>query len=97
MNELDHYGGGNWLTPGGRALARDLSRVQRATVVGVAKADGLAVIGERIMTNTAALDNHRKLLARGDETLNALLTEVEVSTVLSAMSEGRNVYRMGRF
>lgn len=95
MSELDYYGGAlpSLLTSGGRALARDLAAVRRATSVGLAKGDGLAAFGEQTMSNLAALDQHRRLLARGDETLNNLLTEVEIGHVMSVLNEQRGMYR----
>ena len=95
MNELDHYGGAlpSLLTPGGRTLARELSAVRRATSVGLAKGDGLAAFTDQAMSNLAALDRQRRLLARGDETLNNLLMEVEIGHVMCVLSEQRSMYR----
>jgi hypothetical protein len=95
MGELDYYGGAlpSLLTPGGRALARDLAAVRRATSVGLAKGDGLAAFGEQAMGNLAALDRQRRLLARGDETLNNLLMEVEIGHVMAVLNEQRSLYR----
>ncbi|WP_018686975.1 hypothetical protein [Actinokineospora enzanensis] len=95
MTQLDPYGSNlpSMLTPGGRALARDLSTVRRATSVGLAKGDGLAAFTEQAMGNLTALDRQRRILARGDETLNNLLMEVEVGFVLCLVSEQRSMYR----
>jgi hypothetical protein len=95
MNELDHYGGTlpSLLTPGGRALARDLTAVRRATSVGLAKGDGLAAFTDQAMNNLATLDRQRRLLARGDETLNNLLMEVEIGHVMCVLNEQRGMYR----
>lgn len=95
MGELDHYGGAlpSLLTPGGRALARDLAAVRRATSVGLAKGDGLAAFSDQAMSNLVALDRQRRLLARGDETLNNLLMEVEIGHVMCVINEQRGMYR----
>lgn len=95
MSELDHYSGAtpSLLTPGGRALARDLSAVRRATSVGLAKGDGLAAFADQAMSNLSALDRQRRLLARGDETLNSLLMEVEIGHVMCVINEQRSMYR----
>jgi hypothetical protein len=93
--ELDHYGGdlSSLLTPGGRALARDVAAVRRATRVGLEKGDGLAAFADRTMSNLTALDRQRRLLARGDETLNSLLMEVEIGHVVCVLNEQRGMYR----
>lgn len=95
MTQLDHYGSAlpSLLTPGGRALTRDLSAVRRATSVGIAKGDGLAAFTDQAMSNLAALDQHRRLLARSDETLNSLLMEVEIGHVMCVLDEQRGMYR----
>lgn len=95
MGELDYYGGAppSLLTPGGRALARDLATVRRATSVGLAKGDGLAAFTDQAMSNLSALDRQRRLLARGDETLNSLLMEVEIGHVMCVINEQRGMYR----
>lgn len=95
MTQLDPYGSNlpSMLTPGGRALVRDLATVRRATSVGLAKGDGLAAFTDQAMGNLTALDRQRRLLARGDETLNNLLMEVEVGFVLCFVSEQRSMYR----
>lgn len=95
MTQLDPYGSNlpSMLTPGGRALARDLATVRRATSVGLAKGDGLAAFTEQAMGNLTALDRQRRILARGDETLNNLLMEVEVGYVLCLVGEQRSMYR----
>ena len=95
MTQLDPYPSAppSLLTPGGRALVRDLAAVRRATSVGLAKGDGLAAFSEQAMSNLAALDRQRRLLARGDETLNNLLTEVEIGHVMAVLSEQRSMYR----
>jgi hypothetical protein len=95
MTQLDHYGGAlpSLLTPGGRALARDLTAVRRATSVGLAKDNGLAAFTDQTMNNLVALDQQRRLLARGDETLNNLLMEVEVGHVICVLNEQRSMYR----
>lgn len=95
MTQLDPYGSNlpSMLTPGGRALARDLTTVRRATSVDLAKGDGLAAFTDQAMGNLTALDRQRRLLARGDETLNSLLMEVEVGFVLCLVSEQRSMYR----
>ncbi|BBJ39984.1 hypothetical protein SSPO_027020 [Streptomyces antimycoticus] len=95
MTQLDPYGSNlpSMLTPGGRALVRDLATVRRATSVGLAKGDGLAAFTDQALGNLTALDRQRRLLARGDETLNNLLMEVEVGFVLCLVSEQRSMYR----
>jgi hypothetical protein len=95
MTQLDPYGSSlpSMLTPGGRALVRDLATVRRATSVGLAKGDGLAAFTEQAMGNLTALDRQRRLLARGDETLNNLLMEVEIGYVLNVCNEQRGMYR----
>ncbi len=95
MSQLDPYGSNlpTMFTPGGRALARDLTTVRRATSVGLAKGDGLAAFTEQAMGNLAALDRQRRLLACGDETLNNLLMEVEIGHVMCVLSEQRAMYR----
>jgi len=95
MGELNYYGGAvpSLLTPGGRALARDLAAVRRATSVGLAKDEAQTAFAEQAMSNLTALDRHRRLLARGDETLNNLLMEVEIGHVMCALNEQRNIFR----
>jgi hypothetical protein len=95
MSELDYYGSSppTLLTSNGRALARDLAAVRRATSIGLAKGDGLAAFADQAMTNLTALDRQRRLLARGDETLNNLLMEVEIGHVMCVISEQRGMYR----
>jgi hypothetical protein len=95
MTQLDPYGSNlpSLFTPGGRALARDLAAVRRATSVGLAKGDGLAAFTDQAMSNLAALDRQRRLLARGDETLNNLLMEVEIGHVMCVLNEQRSMYR----
>ncbi|NUL28419.1 hypothetical protein [Streptomyces lunaelactis] len=95
MTQLDPYGSNlpSMLTPGGRALVRDLATVRRATSVGLAKGDGLAAFTEQTMGNLTALDRQRRILARGDETLNNLLMEVEIGYVLNVCNEQRGMYR----
>lgn len=95
MTQLDYYGNTPpmLLTPGGRALARDLSAVRRATSVGLAKDNGLAAFTDQAMSNLAALDQQRRLLARGDDTLNSLLMEVEIGHVMCVVTEQRSMYR----
>lgn len=95
MSAVDPYGSNlpAMLTPGGRALVRDLANVRRATSVGLAKGDGLAAFTEQAMGNLTALDRQRRIYARGDETLNSLLMEVEVGYVLCLVSEQRGMYR----
>lgn len=95
MDELTPYNSPlpSLLTPGGRALTRDLAAVRRATSVGLAKGDGLAAFTDQAMGNLAALDMQRRLLARGDETLNNLLMEVEIGHVMCVLDEQRGMYR----
>lgn len=95
MGELDYYGGAlpSLLTPAGRALARDLAAVRRATSVGLAKGDGLAAFTDQAMSNLGALDRERRLLARGDEVLNNFLMEVEIGHVMCVINEQRSMYR----
>jgi hypothetical protein len=61
--------------------------------VALAQGDGLAEFTAAAMNNTAALDRHRRLLARGDDFLNNLLAEEEVGFVLAAMTIQRGMYR----
>lgn len=95
MSELDHYDGvlPSLLTPGGRALARDLAAVRRAATVSNAKEDGRIAFSAQVMHNLTGLDQTRRLLARGDETLNNLLTEVEIGHVICALNEQRTMFQ----
>ena len=95
MSAVDPYGGNlpAMLTPGGRALVRDLAVVRRATSVGLAKGSGLAAFTEQAMADLTALDRQRRILSRGDEALTSLLMEVEVGYVLCVVNEQRGMYR----
>lgn len=95
MGDLNRYGSQSpsLLSPSGRSLARDLQRTRREATVALAQGDGLAEFTAAAMSNTAALDRHRRLLARGDDFLSNLLAEEEVSFVLAAMSIQRGMYR----
>lgn len=95
MTQLNRYGSDppSLLSPGGRALARDLQRTRREAAVALAQGDGLAEFTAQAMNNTAALDRHRRLLARGDDFLSNLLAEEEVGFVLAALSIQRGMYR----
>lgn len=97
MGDLNRYGSQppSLLSPSGRALARDLQRTRRETAVALAQGDGLAEFTAAAMNNTAALDRHRRLLARGDDFLSNLLAEEEVGFVLEAMTIQRRMYRQG--
>jgi hypothetical protein len=95
MNELDRYGASlpSLMTPGGRALARDLASVRRATTVALAKGDGLTAFTEQAMNNLASLDRHRRLLSQGDEVLDSVLRQVEAGCLLNVVSEQSSMFR----
>ncbi|MYX25808.1 hypothetical protein GTY75_03835 [Streptomyces sp. SID8381] len=95
MSELDFYASSppTLFTSNGRALARDLAAVRRATSIGLAKGNGLAAFADQAMSSLTALDRQRRLLARGDETLNNLLMEVEIGHVMCVINEQRGMYR----
>ncbi len=95
MTQLDPYGSNlpSLLTPGGRALARDLARTHRDVAVALQKLDGLATYADQLADYTAQLDVKRLMLSGGSELRNELLAQELVSFAVQGMNIARSMYR----
>lgn len=91
----------NWLArlagvDDGRSPASDLGVQGKAIVdevrLAALKADGVLRLTDRIMAGVVELDDDRRYLARGDETKNMVLAELEAAAVQKLRGIQRQLY-----
>ena len=75
-----------------RALAGRAKRVYDDTQLAAMEADAAMALGAHIMEGTAQLDAHRRALAGNDPQLNAVLCEIELSTIRTAQTIQRRTF-----
>lgn len=73
------------LTPGAKAV---IDEVRLAAL----KADGVLRLTDRIMEGVVEMDDDRRHLARGDETKNLILAELEATAVQKLRGIQRQLY-----
>lgn len=73
-----------------RAHRSAVARVVRQTKLNALKVDAEAALTGRVMERVVDIDNYRRALAGNDETLNAILTRIELGFVAKAERVQRN-------
>jgi hypothetical protein len=77
-----------------RALVSQARGVYNDVRLAALKADGAMALGAHIMEGAAQLDAHRRALAGNDPALNAILCEIELSTVRQAQIIQRQTFNL---
>lgn len=72
-------------TPQGQAVIDEVS-------LAALKADGVFRLTDRLMAGVVVMDDDRRLLARGDETKNLMLAELEATAVQKVRGIQRQLY-----
>jgi len=92
MNELERWGNRSSLIPSKdeRLNTRAIAGLVRETKFAGLKVDAEAALTGRIMERAVDIDQYRKTLAGNDETLNAVLTRIELNFVDKAARHQRN-------
>lgn len=75
-----------------REVAARAKRVYDEVRLSAVKADGAMALGAHIMEGTAQLDAHRRQLAGNNEALNAVLCEIELTTIRQAQTIQRQTF-----
>lgn len=83
MNELERWAGSSSLIPSrdGRQHKKAVDNLVRETKFAGLRVDAEAALTGRIMERAVDIDQYRKSLAGNDETLNMVLTRVELGFV----------------
>jgi len=92
MNELERWGNRSSIIPSKdeRQHSRAKAALVRETQFAGLKVDAEAALTGRIMERAVDIDQYRRSLAGNDETLNAVLTRIELNFVDKAARHQRN-------
>jgi len=92
-NELTRYGKGTEVVP---TRDRKVAKRARETVdevrLAALKADGAMALGAHLMEGLVGLDDQRRSLSGGDPITDALLMEIEASTIRQCKGIQNNLY-----